>query len=100
MRKSLLTSLFTMMATCYLQHDFKRQKNLLNLVKPIFSFKPFGFDNEQVISHQKLINSWVAKAPMIPYILCKNVIFSKQNRCSEIIWYIGLTFSGVTHYAM
>ena len=35
------------------------------------NFKPSGFDNEQGISHEKLINSWVTKALMSPYILCK-----------------------------
>lgn len=44
----------------------------------IFKFKPVGFDNEQFISHQKPINSWVAKALLSLYILCKIWILKVQ----------------------
>ena len=37
----------------------------------LIKYKPFGFDNERVISHQKLKKYWVAKAPMKLYILGK-----------------------------
>ena len=55
------------------------------------SFKSFSFDNESVISHQKVVNSWLLKALIIPYILCK---------ISEIIWYTVFKFSEIAHYSM
>ena len=55
--ESLLTLLFTL-------------QKVKELVK---RFQPFSFDNELVISHQKLLTSLMAKAPITPYILRKNL---------------------------
>lgn len=51
----------------------------------IFKFKPVGFDSEQVISHQKPINSWVAKALLSLFILSKIWILKVQLLSNNMV---------------
>ena len=46
----------------------------------LLNFKPFGFDNERVVSHQKLKDSWVQEGLMSPYILCEFRIYYAEIR--------------------
>ena len=51
---------------------------MLKLV--ICSILRFLADNERVVSHQKLINSWLVKGLMNPYILCKISSFQSLSK--------------------
>ena len=64
---------YAQMPDCIEKHHVIHNLTVKERVKLswISKSKPVGFDNEEVINHQKPINSWLAKALMSPYILSK-----------------------------
>ena len=77
-------------ASCHSQLTSKGKKCVT--LSLIFKFKPVGFDSEQVISHQKPINSWVAKALLSLYILSKIWIFESAIMLRDYLVYSSQIF--------